>query len=85
MKKLVVRAIFLLMLLPFLIKAQPFIDIGNVNAQVFRVKYKDSLQTKSLVSTYNGTLFFLKKFANDNMFLLRLSGEVIQIGKREKY
>ncbi|MEO5644816.1 MAG: hypothetical protein ABIQ40_09180 [Bacteroidia bacterium] len=76
---------FLFLLSPFLVKAQPFVDIVNMNAQVFGIKYKDSSRANSLATTYNGSVFIPKKFVNDNMFLFRLSGEVVQLGKLEPY
>lgn len=86
MKKFVFcRIIFLFTLFPFIIKAQPFVDIVNINAQAFGVTYKDSLLPKSLVTNYNATVFLPKKFANGNMFLFRLCGEMLQLGKQEPY
>lgn len=79
------KILILFFLLPCLLKAQPFIDIANINAQVFKINYKDSLSTKSLLTNYNATLFFPKKFANDNMLLFRLTGEMLEFGTKEPY
>lgn len=85
MKRFLLLVTLIVILFPFHLQAQPFIDIANINAQVFNVNYKDSLKTKSLVTNYNASFFIPKKFANDNMFLFRLSGELLQLGKKEPY
>lgn len=71
MKKLFV----LFTLLPFVMKAQPFIDIINASFQEFKSTYDDSLRSKSNIRNYNLNICYPKVFKNDNTFFTRLGAE----------
>ncbi len=65
--------------------AQPFVDPANANSQIFNTTYKDSLHSKSKTIDDNLSIFFPKKFKNENVLLLRLSGELLESSIEKSY
>jgi hypothetical protein len=65
----------LIILFPFFLKAQPFIDIANASFQEFNSTYNDSLQSKSNIRNYNLNLCYPKVFKNENTLLTRVGAE----------
>jgi len=54
---------------------QPFIDVLNINTQLYNTTYKDSVSSENNTTTYNLNIFIPKSFENGNTFLFRLTGE----------
>lgn len=75
MKKII--CFILLASLPLLLKAQPFVDIVNLNASIFHSQYKDSLHRDGGRYAYNLGFLLPKVFDNGNTFLFKLSAEEI--------
>jgi hypothetical protein len=68
--------VFLLLLfIPVLLSAQPFIDIVNVSAQRFESKYEDSLASPAEARNYNLNVCIPKVFKNGTTFLVRFAAE----------
>ena len=67
--------LFIAILFPFFLKAQPFIDIVNLNFQEIKTTYEDSLHSKNRTQNSNMTFCIPKVFDNGNTFLFRLGAE----------
>ena len=66
---------FILIFIDVELFAQPFVDIVNVNSQLFSSTYKDSTSAKNSTNDYFFNFFYPKEFKNGNTLLVRLNGE----------